>query len=216
MTQNQFLFSLVFKPIKNRLQIFHSSRCFTPSTGSHLRHNGGIFFIPGPTSSPVINVNAQNTHTSLNFTWKELPIMGRQGIITGYMIKWMKNCEYQRLMNYPEDDDCVRVPPENTTSFSVDVISSDLLYYNINGLTPFTWYRCEVCAKTSVGYGPCGNATFQTDESGKLLPLLPCVVLRHSRRKLGFSLKNKNMNRETSTLNVSLQINDSLLLLISI
>ena len=100
--------------------------------------------------------------------------METNGVITAYLFKWMKNCDYLRMMKLPETLDCLRVPPENTTSFQTKREDGFTLGTTIDGLTPFTWYRCEVCAETIKGVGPCYNTTYQTDEGGKFNELNRC------------------------------------------
>lgn len=121
-----------------------------------------------PTGTPEFLQNATELTNSLGIVWQELPIMETNGIITGYLFKWIKNCEYLRWMNLPETVDCLRVLPENTTSFETKREDGLTLATTIDGLIPFTWYRCEVCAETIKGVGPCYNATYRTDEGGKL------------------------------------------------
>ena len=126
----------------------------------------GLSFLV-PSGAPEPHLHAEKTLDSLNVGWSELPIMQTSGIITGYMIKWMKNCEYSRLMNLPEVYDCRRVVPENTTNFAEREVGFTPRFTMVAGLDPFTWYRFEFCAKTLMGYGPCSNITYQTDETSK-------------------------------------------------
>ena len=111
--------------------------------------------------------NATELTNSIGVVWQEPPVMKTNGRIIGYLFKWMKNCEYLRMMKLPETLDCLRVPPENTTSFETKREDGFTLATTIDGLTPFTLYRFEVCAETIKGVGPCYNATYRTDEGGK-------------------------------------------------
>ena len=95
--------------------------------------------------------------------------MQTSGIITGYIIKWMKSCEYLRLMNLPEGYDCRRVIPENTMNFTKREVGITPLSALVNDLDPYTLYRFEFCARTLIGYGPCSNITYRTDETSEFL-----------------------------------------------
>ena len=121
-----------------------------------------------PSGIPQPHLEAERTLGSLSVRWHEPLIMKTNGIITGYMIKWMKHCEYLRLMTLPEMDDCARVIPEGTKNFTIREVSSDPRHSIVTSLDPYTWYRFEFCAKTVKGYGPCSNITYQTDETGIL------------------------------------------------
>ena len=122
-----------------------------------------------PSGAPEPHLYVEKTLDSLNVSWLELPIMQTSGIITGYIIKWMKSCEYLRLMNLPEGYDCRRVIPENTMNFTKREVGITPRSALVNDLDPYTLYRFEFCAKTLIGYGPCSNITYRTDETSEFL-----------------------------------------------
>ena len=97
--------------------------------------------------------------------------MDQQGIISKYMIKYMKNCEYLRLNNLDitSEDDCGRVPANNTKHFDITFVDGNLTSATLVDLAYYTHYRCEVCAGTDRGFGPCGHMIYRTDEGGMLM-----------------------------------------------
>ena len=100
--------------------------------------------------------------------------MDQQGIISRYKIRYMKACEYLRLynMDISIEDECDRVPPNNTKNFDELVVDGNLTSCTINNLTPYVIYRCEVCAGTVKGFGPCGSMNYRTNEFGNIVFLL--------------------------------------------
>ena len=87
------------------------------------------------------------------------------------MIKYMKNCEYLRLNNIAinANDDCDRVPVNNTKLFDTIFVDGNLTSKKINNLAFYVYYHFEVCAGTVIGFGPCGSMKYRTDEGGKFI-----------------------------------------------
>ena len=69
-------------------------------------------------------------------------------------------------MNLNESADCVRVPVENTTTFVEKAISPANTSAELRGLAAYTRYYVAACAKTIIGFGPCLERIYQTDEGG--------------------------------------------------
>ena len=92
--------------------------------------------------------------------------MLQNGVITGYMVKCMKYCEFMRWINLNETADCVRVPAENTTTFVEKAISPADTSAELKGLAAYTRYHVAICAKTIKSFGPCLERIYQTDEGG--------------------------------------------------
>ena len=84
---------------------------------------------------------------SITVTWEPVPCMYRNGVITGYVIR------YREL---------------NNDSVSVETITRDKTsVFKITGLKPSTQYEIEVAAINSVGTGPFTN--FNTTTLGNIL-----------------------------------------------
>ena len=84
---------------------------------------------------------------SITVTWEPVPCMYRNGVITGYVIR------YREL---------------NNDSVSVETITRDKTsVFEITGLKPSTQYEIEVAAINSVGTGPFTN--FNTTTLGNIL-----------------------------------------------
>ena len=124
-----------------------------------------------PIAAPRLHSRAIAKDTSLTITWDTLNIMDRQGIISKYMIKFMKNCEYLRLngIEIKANDECDRVPANNTKLFDTAFVDGNLTSVKLNNLAFYVYYRCEVCAGTDVGFGPCESMNYRTDGGGKLI-----------------------------------------------
>eukprot|EP00795_Rhopilema_esculentum_P012024 gene12024-2609_t len=117
-----------------------------------------------PIAAPVMHSVARRETHSLTISWDELAIMDQNGLIEEYRVRYMKSCEYARLIRMPEVDDCERVISEDIKEFQVRTRDSNGTELTLYDLAPYTFYYCEVCARTSAGYGPCANQTYRTDE----------------------------------------------------
>ncbi len=97
-----------------------------------------------PSSSPVAPTSSATTSTSITITWTELSCLGRNGVITGYTIRY-------GLVN--------------TSPTTIDHTSTDRSRV-ISGLTPFTNYTVSVRGVNSAGVGNySAEVVIRTDEA---------------------------------------------------
>ncbi len=90
-----------------------------------------IYFPAAPSGSPGAPTSSATTSTSITITWTEIACLGRNGVITGYTI---------------------RFGPVNTSPTTIDHTSTDRSRV-ISGLTPFTNYTVSVRGVNSAGAG---------------------------------------------------------------
>ncbi len=94
-----------------------------------------------PSGSPGAPTSSATTSTSITITWTEIACLGRNGVITGYTIRY---------------------EPSPTT---IDHTSTDRSR-EISGLTAFTNYSVSVRGVNSAGDGVYSAETFiRTDEA---------------------------------------------------
>ncbi len=101
--------------------------------------------LPGATSSsPGAPTSSATTSTNVTITWTEISCLGRNGVITGYTIRY---------------------GPVNTSPTTIDHTSTDRSRV-ISDLTPFTNYTVSVRGVNSAGVGKYSTSIiFTTDES---------------------------------------------------
>ena len=71
---------------------------------------------------------------------------------------------------------------DDSQNITTAVVASVNYEATIEGLTPYTFYNCNVTANTSIGEGPSSTTnTARTDESGKLTLMIPSTfkILLH-------------------------------------
>lgn len=104
--------------------------------------------------------------SSINVTWRPVPPINRNGIITGYTIYITTDVSF-------------------VSNTSVDIPSVNTLEYIAVGLEAYVNYTFSILARTAIGDGPpSGPQTSLTNEASKcLLPL-----------SLSFSLINNNIS----------------------
>ncbi len=90
-----------------------------------------IDFPAVPSGSPAAPTSSATTSTSITITWTEILCRGRNGVITGYTIRY---------------------EPVNTSPTTIDHTSTDRSRV-ISGLTPFTNYSVSVRGVNSAGGG---------------------------------------------------------------
>ncbi len=123
-----------------------------------------------PSSSPVTTITA--TTTRIEISWETIPILQRNGILTNFSLRWIKQCNLVREQ-FPLNitADCNRLVPENSTEFYLKNISVDLNHTTISDLMPYTFYIIKLAAETSVGRGPDVEAVIRTEEGSKFSKL---------------------------------------------
>ena len=93
-----------------------------------------------PDSFSIVSINARNATLS----WTLPEESERNGMITTYMVA----CT---------DGDSVMTNTLTTSNFTA----------TIEGLSPFSFYMCNVTASTRVGSGPAASLNFTTDADSK-------------------------------------------------
>ena len=127
-----------------------------------------IYVIADP-SEPPSNLKAQNTSesTMLLLTWDEIPTLKRNGIIQGYVLKWMKLCHFLHIQHPKRQSiNCNRVPRTNTSDFKTKFVPSPFLRDVVGNLSSYTHYVIRLAAATSAGVGPEGEVLVFTDDDG--------------------------------------------------
>ena len=122
-------------------------------------------------SVPPGHLRAQYTlmPTSLLLKWVELPLLERNGLITGYQLKWISRCHLLFLQNATiNQNDCTRVLNRNVSDFKVKFIRSPILQDTLTQLSPYTNYTIRIAAVTSAGVGPGREIIAVTDEGGNV------------------------------------------------
>ncbi len=103
-----------------------------------------FYIVVAPSSSPGAPTSSATTSTSITITWTELSCLDRNGVITGYTIRY-------GLVN--------------TSPTTIDHTSTDRSRV-ISGLTPFTFYTFSVRGVNSAGGGVYSEeAILGTDEA---------------------------------------------------
>ena len=88
------------------------------------------------------------------------------GTPTQLLASWMSpDPTNGEILNYT-----VRCTNVNQTSIFAVIVAGDSLMVLLEGLSPYTFYSCNVSANTSTGEGPSTDSeTAQTDESGNMI-----------------------------------------------
>ena len=103
-----------------------------------------------PSAAPANFSLVSQTPTNVTVTWEPLLCMYRNGLITGYVIK------YKELNN-----DLV----SNKT-----ITGDDMRMFEITGLKPSTQYEIKITAMNSVGTGPFTNKSIDAMTIGVMQP----------------------------------------------
>eukprot|EP00795_Rhopilema_esculentum_P001382 gene1382-15786_t len=121
------------------------------STAVHLRTRE-----TSPAVSPKISFVANSTlSTELVIKWLEIPVLERNGVITGYVLRLMKLCHFLKQLNNTNTSfDCSRILYDNSTDFNIEFVPSQLLQATIGNLSSYTHYLIRIAAMTSAGTGP--------------------------------------------------------------
>ena len=121
-------------------------------------------FLPDPSSPPegvqLVPVNS----TSLRLVWGLPPELGRNGIITQYIVECMSNVSVQSPVFLPA--------PTFNTPRNVEQL--------LTGLMLFTNYSCRVAAANVNGSGPFSAWVTATPEGCELWTSHWCIVPIHS------------------------------------
>ncbi|XP_065064502.1 uncharacterized protein LOC135690773 [Rhopilema esculentum] len=109
-----------------------------------------------PAVSPKISFVANSTlSTELVIKWLEIPVLERNGVITGYVLRLMKFCDFLKQLNNKKTlFDCSRSLYDSATNFNTEFVSSHLLQATIGNLSSYTHYLIRIAAMTSAGTGP--------------------------------------------------------------
>ncbi len=103
-----------------------------------------FYIVVAPSSSPAEPTPSATTSNSITITWTEISCQGRNGVITGYTIRY-------GLVN--------------TSPTTIDHTSTDRSR-EISGLTPFIFYTFSVRGVNSAGPGGYSEeAILGTDEA---------------------------------------------------
>ncbi len=106
-----------------------------------------------PSGSPGAPTFSAATSTNITITWTEIACLSRNGVITGYTIRY---------------------GPVNTLPTTIDHTSTDRSRV-ISGLTPFTNYTVSVRGVNIAGGGGYSReAVIRTDEAGECLKFIGC------------------------------------------
>ncbi len=106
-----------------------------------------------PSGSPGAPTSSATTSTSITITWTEIACLGRNGVITGYTIRY---------------------GPVNTLPTTIDHTSTDRSRV-ISSLTPFTNYTVSVGGVNIAGGGGYSReAVIRSDEAGECIKFIVC------------------------------------------
>uniref|UniRef100_A0A8D0CNG3 Fibronectin type-III domain-containing protein n=1 Tax=Sander lucioperca TaxID=283035 RepID=A0A8D0CNG3_SANLU len=89
-------------------------------------------------------ISFSETHTSVNLSWKAIPLVDQQGFLTHYAV-----CDFLKVFPHLISSECVN-------------ISASLMKYRLENLAPGMKYNISLVGVTRVGKGPEATVTINT------------------------------------------------------
>ena len=113
------------------------------------------FFI-APSEAPTSVTNGTITATSITVLWQEVTCLGRNGNITGYIVRTMRTGERGTVVE----------------------VAGDVMEATVSGLYMATEYTVQVAAMNSVGTGPYSDPLEITSRCMLYNHLSHCNILK--------------------------------------